>query len=54
MRGQVVIEKPVEGKDPQYPFWDGWLNTKGVLTQKKTGAVIDWSNKDWEKRFKPE
>jgi hypothetical protein len=53
LRGQTVTEKPVEGKDPQYHFWDGWLNTKGVLTQ-KTGEVIDWSNKDWEKRFKPE
>ncbi len=53
LRGQVVTEKPAEGKDPIYHFWEGWLNSKGTLTQ-KTGAVIDWSNKEWQKKFQPD
>lgn len=53
LRGHVVTEKPAEGKDPRYHFWEGWLNSKGILTQKK-GSVIDWSNKEWEKKFRPE
>ncbi len=53
LRGQVVTEKPAEGKDPQYHFWDGWLDKSGKLTQ-QVGEVIDWKNKEWQKRFKPE
>ena len=53
LRGHIVIEKPAEGKDPSYHYWEGWINNKGALTQ-KTGNVIDWSNQDWQKRFKPE
>jgi hypothetical protein len=45
LRGQVVKVKPPEGKDPQYLFWDGWLD--------KTEA-IDWKKEDWKKRFSPE
>ncbi len=53
MRGHVVTEKPQEGKDPVYHYWEGWLVSKGTLTQ-KSGAVIDWSNKEWEKKFNPD
>jgi hypothetical protein len=53
MRGHVVKEKPLEGKDPVYSYWEGWLNSAGVLTQ-KAGEVIDWSKDDWQKKFKPE
>lgn len=53
LRGQVVTDHPVPGKDPVYHFWEGWLNNKGVLTQ-KAGDVIDWSKPDWKKRFSPE
>ncbi len=53
LRGQVVTQKPNPGEDPKYHFWEGWINDKGVLTQ-KTGDVIDWKNQDWQKLFKPE
>jgi len=53
MRGHVVREQPIEGKDPVYHYWQGWYNGKGVLTI-KTGEVIDWSNPEWMKKFKPE
>ena len=53
LRGHVVKDKPVEGKDPVYKFWEGWLNDKGIMTE-KVGEVIDWSNKDWQKKFNPE
>ena len=48
LRGHVVTDKAVEGKDPEYKSWQGWLNTKGELIQ-KIGTVIDWSNSDWKK-----
>jgi outer membrane protein assembly factor BamB len=53
MRGHVVKEKPIEGKDPVYRFWEGWLDSTGKLTQ-KAGDVIDWSKDEWQKKFKPE
>ncbi len=53
LRGQVVTKAPVKGEDPKYQFWEGWMNSKGVLTQ-KTGDVIDWKKQDWQKLFKPE
>jgi hypothetical protein len=53
MRGHVVKEKPVEGKDPVYRFWEGWLDSTGKLTQ-KAGEPIDWSKDEWQKKFKPE
>lgn len=53
LRGQVVKVKPPEDKDPQYLFWDGWLDKTGKLTQ-KTGEAIDWKKEDWKKRFSPE
>ncbi|MEX1239497.1 MAG: hypothetical protein WEB30_07260, partial [Cyclobacteriaceae bacterium] len=34
MRGQIVKEKPLEGKDPVYRYWEGWLDSTGKLTQK--------------------
>jgi hypothetical protein len=43
----------MEGKDPSYVYWEGWLDATGKLTQ-KTGEVIDWSNKDQQKKFEPE
>ncbi len=53
LRGHVVKDKPIEGKDPVYKNWDGLLNSKGILTE-KIGDVIDWANQDWQKRLKPE
>jgi hypothetical protein len=53
MRGHIVKEKPVEGKDPVYRFWEGWLDSTGKLTQ-KAGDVIDWGKDEWQKKFKPE
>ncbi len=53
MRGHIVKEKPLPGKDPSYHFWQGWYNSKGILTT-KTGDIIDWKNPDWKLKFKPE
>jgi hypothetical protein len=53
MRGHVVREKPLPEKDPVYRYWQGWYDSKGVLTV-KTGDVIDWANPEWMKKFKPE
>lgn len=53
MRGHIVIEKPLPGKDPVYHYWQGWCDSKGVLTT-KTGDAIDWGNPEWMKMFKPE
>jgi hypothetical protein len=53
VRGHVVREKPAEGKDPKYRYWQGWFNSTGKVKE-QTGDVIDWANKEWEKKFKPE
>jgi hypothetical protein len=53
MRGHVVKEEPVEGKDPVYRYWEGWLDITGKLTQ-KAGDQIDWGKDEWQKKFKPE
>ena len=53
LRGQVVTKQPVKGEDPEYQFWEGWINDRGILTQ-KTGDVIDWEKQDWQKLFMPE
>jgi len=53
LRGHVVKEKPVEGKDPVYRYWEGWLDSTGKLTQ-KASEVIDWKKDEWQKKFKPE
>jgi len=53
MRGHVVKEKPAEGQDPKYHYWQGWFDSKGVLTQ-KVGDYIDWSKPEWQAKFKPE
>lgn len=53
LRGQVVTKAPAKDQDPKYQYWEGWMNAKGVLTQ-KAGDVIDWKNQDWQKLFKPE
>lgn len=53
MRGHIVTKQPVAGKDPEYQYWEGWINNLGKLTQ-KAGDVIVWANKEWEKKFKPE
>lgn len=53
LRGHMVTVMPPQGEDPKYCYWEGWIDSKGVLTQ-KTGAVIDWSNREWEKLFEPE
>jgi hypothetical protein len=53
MRGHVVKEKPAEGKDPVYRYWEGWLDSTGKLTQ-KAGDTIDWAKDEWQKKFKPE
>jgi hypothetical protein len=53
MRGHIAKEKPIEGKDPVYHYWQGWLDSKGILTQ-KAGDIIDWKNEEQQKKFKPE
>ncbi len=53
LRGHVVNEKPGEGKDPVYRYWEGWLNCSGEITQ-KAGDVIDWAKQDWQKWYEPE
>jgi hypothetical protein len=53
IRGHVVTQKPEEGKDPAYHYWEGWIGSNGTLTQ-KVGDVIDWANEDWKKMFAPE
>ena len=35
LRGHVVTKAPPEGKDPEYHFWESWLNSAGVLTQNR-------------------
>jgi hypothetical protein len=53
IRGHVATQQPAEGKDPEYHYWEAWINNTGVLTQ-KVGDVIDWKNEDWKKLFAPE
>jgi hypothetical protein len=53
MRGHVVKQKPLDGKDPVYSYWQGWYNSKGILTT-KTGDAIDWKKPEWQNKFKPE
>lgn len=53
LRGHAVTDKPEEDQDPKYRYWEGWMNSLGKLTQ-KTGDVIDWANKEWEKKYKPD
>jgi len=53
LRGHIATEKPPEGKDPVYHFWEATLSSKGVITR-KIGEVIDWSKPEWQERFKPE
>ncbi len=53
MRGHVCKEVPPEGKDPEYRYWEGWIDSAGKLTQ-KAGEVIDWSKAEWQNKFKPE
>ncbi len=54
LRGHVVRQKPMEGNDPTYLFWESTLNNKGALTQ-KDGSAIDWKKtEEWQSRLKPE
>ena len=53
MRGHIVKDKPVDGKDPVYRYWEGWLDSFGKLTQ-KAGEIIDWKKGEWQQKFKPE
>lgn len=53
LRGHIVLKEAVEGNDPVYNYWEGWLDGTGKLTQ-KTGKVLDWSDKSWEDLYKPE
>lgn len=53
IRGHIVTEKPVSGKDPVYRFWQAWCNSKGVVNS-KISDVIDWNNPEWQNRIKPE
>ncbi len=53
LRGHIVTEKAVDGKDPVYYFWEGWLDEKGNLTQ-KNGQVIKWEDQTWQDLYKPE
>ena len=53
LRGHICTEKPKPDKDPDYRYWEGWIDNKGNLTQ-KTGQLIVWENQDWQKLFSPE
>jgi hypothetical protein len=53
LRGHIVKDKPLEGKDPVYRYWEGWLNSAGILTQ-KANEPIDWAKDEWQKKFKPD
>jgi hypothetical protein len=53
MRGHIVKDKPLEGKDPLYYYWQGWCNSSKELTT-KTGELIDWKKPEWKIKFKPE
>jgi hypothetical protein len=53
LRGHIAPKKPAKDKDPEYRYWEGWFNSAGKLTQ-KTGDVIVWENKEWQKRFSPD
>lgn len=53
LRGHIVTDKQIEDQDPVYRFWEGWLDTKGTLTQ-KTGDVIHWEDQTWQDLYKPE
>jgi hypothetical protein len=53
IRGHVATEKPQEGKDPTYRYWEGWIGATGAMTQ-KVGDVIDWKDESWKKLFAPE
>ncbi len=53
MRGHVVTEQPAKDKDPNYHFWEGWIDVTGKLTQ-KSGEIIDWKKEEWQLKFKPE
>lgn len=53
MRGHVVTDHPEKDKDPVYRYWEGWFDSKGVLTQ-KDGESIDWKKAEWQSKFKPE
>ena len=53
LRGHTVKEKPIKGKDPVYRYWEGWLDSKGVLKE-KAGKIIDWADQSWKKLFEPE
>jgi hypothetical protein len=48
LRGHIAPKNPAEGKDPEYHYWEGWINSQGKLTR-KTGAVIIRENKEWQK-----
>jgi len=54
MRGHIVKEKPIEGKDPVYKYWEGWLDNTGKLLREQVGEAIDWKKDEWQKKFKPE
>jgi hypothetical protein len=53
MRGHIVTDKPAEGKDPVYKEWQGWIDVKGMYTQ-KTGKAINWSDQTWKDFYKIE
>lgn len=53
MRGHIVTDQPLEGKDPVYRYWQGWFDSTGKLAQ-QIGDVIDWTKDDWQKKFKPD
>ena len=53
LRGHIAPKNPAKGKDPEYHYWEGWINNQGKLIQ-KTGGIIDWANKEWEKEFSPD
>lgn len=53
LRGHIVTENPEKDKDPEYRYWQGWLDNAGELSF-KVGEVIDWANEDWQKWYEVE
>ncbi|MBL7866100.1 MAG: hypothetical protein JNK10_14560 [Cyclobacteriaceae bacterium] len=47
LRGHIATEKPEEGKDPVYRFWEATLNSKDLVTP-RIGDAIDWAKSEWQ------
>ena len=50
LRGHIVIDQPKEDEDPVYYNWEGWIDSKGVLTQEVQELQ---TQENWDDRLKP-